>query len=50
MKSDDTKKIAHDLGADLCGIASADRFGEAPEGFHPCDVLPSCSLPFRPEQ
>ncbi|PKM49749.1 MAG: epoxyqueuosine reductase [Firmicutes bacterium HGW-Firmicutes-7] len=29
-------------GADLCGIASVDRFDAAPEGFHPKDVLPSC--------
>lgn len=27
-------------GADLCGIASLDRFEGAPEGFHPRDVLP----------
>jgi len=30
------------MGADLCGVASIDRFNEAPEGFHPCDVLPQC--------
>ena len=30
------------MGVDLCGIASIDRFYEAPEGFHPCDVLPRC--------
>ena len=36
------KKIATELGADLCGIASVDRFKDAPEGFHPCDVLPEC--------
>ena len=29
-------------GVDLCGIASIDRFTEAPQGYHPCDVLPSC--------
>lgn len=28
-------------GADLCGVASIDRFSSAPEGFHPCDVLPT---------
>lgn len=27
-------------GMDLCGIASVDRFGDAPEGFHPRDILP----------
>ncbi|MCP4218513.1 MAG: epoxyqueuosine reductase [bacterium] len=36
------KAMARELGADLCGIASVDRFGEAPEGFHPHDVLPGC--------
>lgn len=36
------KKVAHEFGADLCGIASIDRFREAPKGFHPTDVLPSC--------
>jgi len=30
------------MGADLCGIASIDRFDQAPHGFHPCDVLPTC--------
>ena len=30
------------MGADLCGIASVDRFKDAPKGFHPIDVLPSC--------
>jgi epoxyqueuosine reductase QueG len=36
------KKTAYEFGADLCGIASIDRFKDAPEGFHPTDVLPSC--------
>lgn len=36
------KEIAYALGADLCGIAGTDRFDDAPEGYHPCDVLPSC--------
>lgn len=26
----------------MCGIASIDRFADAPEGFHPTDVLPTC--------
>ncbi len=38
----DVKKAATDLGAVLCGIASVDRFAQAPKGFHPCDVLPEC--------
>lgn len=42
MDSKEVKRILHSLGADLCGVASIDRFNEAPEGFHPCDVLPEC--------
>ena len=42
MLSSDIKQVLYDLGSDLCGIASIDRFNEAPRGFHPCDVLPSC--------
>lgn len=42
MEAQKVKQIVYDLGADLCGIASIDRFDEAPEGFHPRDVLPSC--------
>ena len=42
MKTEEMKQILFDMGVDLCGIASIDRFGEAPEGFHPCDVLPQC--------
>lgn len=36
------KELMLSLGADLCGIASLDRFGDAPKGFHPLDVMPSC--------
>jgi len=42
MLSNDIKRVLYDMGADLCGIASIDRFDEAPQGFHPCDVLPAC--------
>lgn len=42
LNANDIKKILFELGADLCGIASVDRFSEAPEGFHPHDILPSC--------
>lgn len=42
MSSEHVKEISTALGADLCGIASIDRFKEAPKGFHPCDVLPDC--------
>lgn len=36
------KEILFSLGADLCGIASIDRFEDAPKGYHPLDVMPSC--------
>lgn len=42
LNSQIVKDIMMSLGADLCGIASIDRFGDAPKGFHPLDVLPSC--------
>jgi epoxyqueuosine reductase QueG len=42
MDSAQIRKMAAELGADLCGIGAADRFSEAPEGFHPRDVLPGC--------
>ncbi|OHD54984.1 MAG: (Fe-S)-binding protein [Spirochaetes bacterium GWF1_51_8] len=32
------KDAAFKLGADLCGIASAESFSEAPEGFRPGDI------------
>lgn len=38
--SQEVKNTFFRLGADLCGIASIDRFCDAPEGFHPRDVLP----------
>jgi len=36
------KSLAHSLGADRCGIASAERFQEAPGGFRPRDIFPEC--------
>ena len=42
MTSDELKRYVRQLGADLCGIASIDRFDDAPEGFHPRDVMPAC--------
>jgi epoxyqueuosine reductase QueG len=36
------KKLIIDNGADLCGIATIDRFIDAPKGFHPCDILATC--------
>ncbi len=42
MNKKEIKEKLFELGADLCGIASMDRFSEAPEGYHPLDVLPTC--------
>lgn len=42
MDHREIKEIFSTLGADLCGIASIDRFDDAPEGYHPLDVLPTC--------
>lgn len=35
------KKMARQSGADLCGIAPVERFNNAPEGFHPCNIYPN---------
>ncbi|MEG6584671.1 hypothetical protein [Dendrosporobacter sp. 1207_IL3150] len=40
--SDKIIQRAKELGADLCGIASIERFTDAPLGFHPTDVLKDC--------
>lgn len=42
MTKDEIKELFYSRGADLCAIASVDRFDSAPEGFHPRDVLPAC--------
>lgn len=42
IDSKKVKEILRSLGADLCGIASVDRFQDAPKGYHPLDVLPTC--------
>jgi len=36
------KRVAKELGAQACGIASVDRFEEAPAGFRPRDIHPAC--------
>jgi epoxyqueuosine reductase QueG len=49
------KAIARSLGAEQCGIARADSFMEAPEGFRPRDIYDQCrsvvvflkSMPFE---
>lgn len=38
ITSSEIKRLAKELGADLCGIASVDSFTDAPKGFHPADV------------
>jgi epoxyqueuosine reductase QueG len=39
VNSTTIKEIAKQCGADLCGIASVERFGRAPKGFHPGDIF-----------
>lgn len=38
MEKNEIKTEAYNSGADICGIASIDRFSEAPGGFHPLDI------------
>jgi len=42
MTKTEIKALFYSRGADLCGVASLDRFADAPAGFHPADVLPTC--------
>lgn len=42
MTASTLKSILISLGAELCGIAGIDRFGDAPKGFHPTDVMKDC--------
>jgi len=42
MTAHEIKSTAFDLGADLCGVASVDRFSSAPKGFHPNDIYGDC--------
>lgn len=42
ISNHEIKEIVHSLGGDLCGVAGMERFNNAPKGFHPLDVLPSC--------
>jgi epoxyqueuosine reductase len=39
MNNKNIKRFVHQMGADVCGIASIDRFQNAPAGFHPKDVF-----------
>jgi epoxyqueuosine reductase QueG len=40
--SSEIKKFAITSGAEKCGIASIERFNQAPSGFQPKDILPDC--------
>lgn len=40
--NNEIKSIVIGIGADKCGIASADRFTDAPNGFHPSDIYSKC--------
>ena len=42
MTGREVKSLLYALGAELCGIAGIERFADAPEGFHPRDVMPAC--------
>jgi epoxyqueuosine reductase QueG len=42
INADEIKYRIKDLGADLCGIASMERFSDAPVGFHPTDIFKAC--------
>lgn len=42
INADEIKCRVKELGVDLCGIASVERFADAPSGFHPTDVLKEC--------
>ncbi|MCK5181066.1 MAG: epoxyqueuosine reductase [Dehalococcoidia bacterium] len=42
ISSETVKKRVIHYGADICGIASVDRFTGTPKGFHPCDIYPEC--------
>jgi len=42
LAAESIKTIVLEAGADQCGIASTERFDDAPDGFHPCDVYSKC--------
>jgi len=41
--NNEIKDLIMKLGADVCGIASIERFIDAPKGFHPTDIYPECN-------
>jgi epoxyqueuosine reductase QueG len=42
MDSGAIKETAYRWGADICGVAPAERFAGAPEGFNPKDIYSAC--------
>lgn len=42
LDSNEIKGLVLNMGTDLCGVATIERFKEAPEGFHPTDVYKKC--------
>jgi epoxyqueuosine reductase len=40
--SSEIKNLSISIGAEKCGIASADRFSKAPDGFRPYDIYAGC--------
>lgn len=42
MNKSEIKNLTRELGADLCGIASLDRFKDAPSGHNPSDIYSAC--------
>lgn len=41
MTNSEIKELCRSLGAELLGIASVERFVNAPKGHHPADVMPT---------
>lgn len=41
MTNNEIKELCRSLGADLIGIASVERFVNAPKGYYPTDVMPT---------
>lgn len=40
MNSNDIRELVYSLGAEVCGMAEATSFVDAPAGFHPKDIYP----------
>ncbi len=42
INSENLKELILNMGADLCGIAPAERYKDAPEGFSPKNIFEGC--------